>query len=231
VFDAIRRTVDGGHQVYVVYPLVEESEKSDLRAATEMAKYLQSEMFPDLHIGLLHGRMKSSEKETVMQSFSAGEVQVLVSTTVIEVGVDVPNATLMVVEHAERFGLAQLHQLRGRVGRGSVQSLCILAGDAGDSPEARRRLEIMCETNDGFKIAEVDLELRGPGEMIGTRQSGVPAFKYANVIRDRRALELARVEANRFLQLLRQRPDQESRRVAMFIRQQWKDRFGLALTG
>jgi ATP-dependent DNA helicase RecG len=231
VFDAMRRAVAGGHQVYVVYPLIEESEKSDLRAATEMAKYLKSEIFPDFRIGLLHGRMKSPEKERVMLSFSAGEIDVLVSTTVIEVGVDVPNATLMVVENAERFGLAQLHQLRGRVGRGLDQSTCLLAGDAGDKPEARRRLEIMCKTNDGFQIAEVDLELRGPGEMIGTRQSGIPAFKYANIIRDRRALELARVEANRFLQALRKRPDQECRRVASLIRERWKDRFGLAMMG
>ena len=161
----------------------------------------------------------------------AGTLQVLVATTVIEVGVDVPNATLMVVEHAERFGLAQLHQLRGRVGRGSSQSTCILVGDVRNSPDARRRLEIMCETNDGFRIAEVDLELRGPGEMIGTRQSGVPAFKYANLVRDRRALEVARSEADRFLEKLRARPDEESRRSALFIRQRWKDHFGLAMTG
>ena len=166
-----------------------------------------------------------------MAAFAAGGIQVLVSTTVIEVGVDVANATLMVVEHAERFGLAQLHQLRGRVGRGSAQSTCILVGNAHNNPEAHRRMEIMCETNDGFKIAEVDLELRGPGEMIGIRQSGVPAFKYANLIRDRRALEIAREEANRFLETLRTHPDDESRRVALIIREQWKDGFGLALTG
>jgi ATP-dependent DNA helicase RecG len=230
-FDAIRQTVAAGHQVYVVYPLVEESEKSDLRAAKEMAEHLETEVFPDLRIGLLHGRMKSVEKEETMAAFAAGTLQVLVATTVIEVGVDVPNATLMVVEHAERFGLAQLHQLRGRVGRGSSQSTCILVGNVRNSPEARRRLEIMCETNDGFRIAEVDLELRGPGEMIGTRQSGVPAFKYANLVRDRRALEVARSEADRFLEKLRARPDEESRRAALFIRQQWKDHFGLAMTG
>jgi ATP-dependent DNA helicase RecG len=229
--DAIRQTVAGGHQVYVVYPLVEESEKSDLRAATEMAEHLKSKIFPDLRIGLLHGRMKGAEKEGTMAAFAAGTIQILVSTTVIEVGVDVANATLMVIEHAERFGLAQLHQLRGRVGLGPVQSTCILVGDVRNSPEARRRLEIMCETNDGFRIAEVDLELRGPGEMIGTRQSGIPAFKYANIVRDRRALEVARDEASRFLEILRTRPDEESRRVAILIRQQWKDHFGLAMTG
>jgi ATP-dependent DNA helicase RecG len=230
-FEAIRQTVSDGHQVYVVYPLVEESEKSDLRAAVEMAEYLAEKAFPDLRIGLLHGRMKSAEKEETMQAFSTGEIQVLVSTTVIEVGVDVANASLMVIEHAERFGLAQLHQLRGRVGRGSAQSTCILVGNVSNSPEACRRLEIMCETNDGFRIAEVDLELRGPGEMIGTRQSGIPAFKYANLVRDRRALDLARVEADRFLQKLRTQPDDDCRRAALLIRQQWKEHFGLALTG
>jgi ATP-dependent DNA helicase RecG len=229
--DAIRQTVEAGHQVYVVYPLVEESEKSDLRAATEMAKHLETEVFPDFRIGLLHGRLKSPEKEETMLAFSAGQIHILVSTTVIEVGVDVPNATLMIIEHAERFGLAQLHQLRGRVGRGAAQSACILVGDVKSNPEARRRLQIMCETNDGFRISEVDLELRGPGEIIGTRQSGLPAFKYANLVRDRRALELARVEAGRFLQLLRARPDDECRRVALLIRKQWEEHFGLALTG
>jgi ATP-dependent DNA helicase RecG len=229
-FDAIRRTVVAGHQAYLVYPLVEESEKSDLRAAVEMAEYLPK-IFPEFRIGLLHGRMKSIEKEETMQAFSSGDIQVLVSTTVIEVGVDVANATLMVIEHAERFGLAQLHQLRGRVGRSDAQSLCILVGNVRSSPEARRRLEIMCETNDGFKIAEVDLELRGPGEMIGTRQSGIPAFKYANLVRDRRAVELSRVEAHKFLNKLRTQPDEECRRAALFIRQQWKDHFGVALTG
>jgi ATP-dependent DNA helicase RecG len=230
-FEEIRRAVSAGHQVYVVYPLVEESEKSDLRAATEMAEYLQTRIFSEFRIGLLHGRMKSSEKEETMGAFAAGAIQVLVSTTVIEVGVDVANATLMMIEHAERFGLAQLHQLRGRVGRGPAQSSCILVGNVENSPEARRRLEIMCETNDGFRIAEVDLELRGPGEMIGTRQSGIPAFKYANLIRDRRALEIAREEAIRFLETLQTHPDEECKRAALVIRQQWQNHFGLAMTG
>jgi ATP-dependent DNA helicase RecG len=230
-FAAIRQSVSEGHQVYVVYPLVEESEKTDLRAATEMAEHLRLDVFPELRIGLLHGRMKSAEKEETMLAFAAGAIQVLVSTTVIEVGVDVANATLMIIEHAERFGLAQLHQLRGRVGRSFSQSRCILLGDVRNSPEARRRLEIMCETNDGFRIAEVDLELRGPGEMIGTRQSGIPAFRYANLVRDRRALDIARAEADRFLQILRNRPDEECRRIALYIRKQCEDHFGLALTG
>ncbi len=230
-YDEIRQAVSEGHQVYVVYPLVEESEKSDLRAATEMAEHLSTREFPDLRVGLLHGRMKGGEKELIMNSFALGELDILVSTTVIEVGVDVANASLMIIEHAERFGLAQLHQLRGRVGRGAAQSLCLLIGNPGESGEARKRLEIMCETNDGFRIAEVDLELRGPGEFIGTRQSGLPALKYANLVRDRRALELARHEADRFLKLLRSSPDEENRRVALYIRQLWSDRFGLALAG
>lgn len=230
-FEAIRKVIRAGNQAYVVYPLVEESEKSDLRAATEMAEYLSKEIFPNLQVGLLHGRMKSSDKEETMAAFAAGKIKILVSTTVIEVGVDVANAALMVIEHAERFGLAQLHQLRGRVGRGPAQSTCILIGNVRNSPESRRRLDIMCETNDGFRIAEVDLELRGPGEMIGTRQSGIPAFKYANLIRDMRALEMARDEASRFLETLRTNPDDESRRAALVIRRQWRDHFGLAMTG
>ena len=231
VYEEIRRVVAEGHQAYVVYPLVEESEKLDLRAATEMAEHLKTKVFPNLNVGLLHGRMKGAEKDEVMSAFAAGEIQVLVSTTVIEVGVDVANATLMVIEHAERFGLAQLHQLRGRVGRGAAQSLCILVGNALNNPEARRRLEIMCKTNDGFRIAEVDLELRGPGELAGTRQSGIPAFKFGNLIRDRKALEVARMEADRFVELLRIRPDEECRRIAARIRTEWRGRYGVALVG
>ena len=227
--EAIERTVREGHQAYVVYPLVEETERSDLRAATEAAGELGA-LFPRVRVGLLHGRMKGEEKEETMRAFAAGEIRVLVATTVIEVGVDVSSATLMVIEHAERFGLAQLHQLRGRVGRGADRSECILVGDAGPGGEARRRMDILCETNDGFRIAETDLELRGPGEMIGTRQSGIPAFRYANLLRDRRALEIARVEAERFVAGLRQRPDAESRRIAGMIREQWKEHFGPALS-
>ena len=230
-YDEMRRTVAGGHQVYMVYPLVEETEKSDLRAATQMAEQLQQKVLPDLCVGLLHGKMKSAEKDHVMNAFAAGEIQVLVATTVIEVGVDVANATLMVIEHAERFGLAQLHQLRGRVGRGAAASLCLLVGNTRGNPEAQRRLEILCETNDGFRISEVDLELRGPGEIVGTRQSGVPVFKYANLIRDRKALELAHAEAGRFLDRLRNSPDEDCLRIATLIRQQWRQRYNLALTG
>ena len=231
VYEEMRKTAAARRQVYVVYPLVEESEKSDLRAATEMAQHLQEQVFPGLRIGLLHGRMKSADKERVMAAFAAGEVQILVSTTVIEVGVDVANATLMVIEHAERFGLAQLHQLRGRVGRGAAQSRCILVANARGSPEARRRMDILCESNDGFRIAEVDLEVRGPGEIIGTRQSGLPVFKYANLVRDRKALEVARAEADRFVKRLKAQPDPECRQIASLIQQEWKDRYGLALVG
>jgi ATP-dependent DNA helicase RecG len=225
------RAVSAGHQVYVVYPLVEESEKTDLLDATSMATKLQSEIFPQFKVGLLHGKMKSAEKEEVMRAFASGEINILVSTTVIEVGVDVPNASLMVVEHAERFGLAQLHQLRGRVGRGKAQSRCILIGNAKGSEDARRRLEILCETNDGFRIAEVDLELRGPGEFIGTRQSGIPAFLYANLVRDRKALELAKVEAERFIAKLRQNPAPDVKKAAALIRERWQGRYGLAMVG
>jgi ATP-dependent DNA helicase RecG len=228
-FEAVRRTVESGNQVYIVYPLVEESEKTDLRAAAEMAEWLRKKLFPDFRIGLLHGRMKSAEKEDVMLAFAAGEIQILVSTTVIEVGVDVANATLMVIENAERFGLAQLHQLRGRVGRGTDQSTCLLVGDVRNSAEAMRRMSIMVETNDGFRIAEVDLGLRGPGEMIGTRQSGLPAFRYANLVRDIKALEIARDEAAQFLETLRHDSDDESRRAALLIQQKWQDHFEPAM--
>ena len=230
-YSAIRHTVDAGRQVYIVYPLVEESEKSDLRAAVAMAEHLKNNVFPDCRVGLLHGRMKSAEKEETMRAFAAGDVQILVATTVIEVGVDVPNATLMVIEHAERFGLAQLHQLRGRVGRGSVQSHCLLIGNAkGD--EVRRRMDIMCETNDGFRIAQADLELRGPGEILGTRQSGIPAFKYADIVRDMKALEIAREEASLFFEKLQTKPpDIDCHRAAAVIRTLWKEHFVPALQG
>jgi ATP-dependent DNA helicase RecG len=184
----------------VVYPLVEETEKSDLKAATEMASHLQADIFPDWKVGLLHGRMKAGEKETVMAAFKAGATHLLVSTTVIEVGVDVPNATVMVIEHPERFGLAQLHQLRGRVGRGSHQSYCVLMGPRMFAEEARERLTAFARTTDGFRIAEEDLRLRGPGEFFGTRQSGLPDLRAANIIRDAELLEQARVEAFELLE-------------------------------
>ena len=222
-YRAIRQTVDSGRQVYIVYPLVEESEKIDLRAAVAMAEHLKNNVFSDCRVGLLHGRMKSAEKEETMRAFAGGDIQILVATTVIEVGVDVPNATLMVIEHAERFGLAQLHQLRGRVGRGEAQSQCVLIGNVGASQDVRRRMEIMCETNDGFRIAQTDLELRGPGEIFGTRQSGMPAFKYADVVRDIRALGIAVEEAGRFLDRLREKPDNDCLRAFEVIQKRWKE--------
>jgi ATP-dependent DNA helicase RecG len=195
----IAREVKAGRQVYVVYPLVEESEKLDLRDATRRYEYLRDQVFPKFSIGLLHGRMKSEEKEEVMKQFIAGKIQILVSTTVIEVGVDVPNASVMVIEHAERFGLSQLHQLRGRVGRGAEQSYCMLLASDKQTIVARERLGIMEETNDGFRIAEKDLELRGPGEIMGTRQAGLPEFRVANLVRDLDILQAAREEAERYV--------------------------------
>ncbi len=195
----IAREVRAGRQVYVVYPLVEESEKMDLRDATKRYEYLRDQVFPKFSVGLLHGRMKPEEKEEVMRKFIAGKIQILVSTTVIEVGVDVPNASVMVVEHAERFGLSQLHQLRGRVGRGAEQSFCVLLASDKQTEVARQRLGIMEETNDGFKIAEKDLEIRGPGEVMGTRQAGLPEFRVANLVRDLDILQHARKEAEFYI--------------------------------
>jgi ATP-dependent DNA helicase RecG len=195
VYGIITDEVAKGHQVFIIYPLVEETEKSDLRAASQMAEHLEQDVFPDLRIGLLHGRMSPEEKEAVMASFKARDVDILVSTTVIEVGIDVPNATLMVVEHAERFGLSQLHQLRGRVGRGGAQSRCILLTPGRLSEDGEKRLRVMESTGDGFRIAEADLEIRGPGDFLGTRQSGLPDFRLANILRDGSILEQARQAA------------------------------------
>lgn len=199
VYKGIEREINLGRQVYIVYPLVEESEKMDLKAATAMFEHLRDEVFPQYEIGLLHGKMKAGEKEEVMGKFVRGETQILVSTTVIEVGVDVPNASLMIIEHAERFGLSQLHQLRGRVGRGAEQSYCVLLTGDKKTSIARERLGIMEETSDGFRIAEKDLELRGQGEILGTRQSGTQMFRIGNIIRDLEILEEARKEAEFYL--------------------------------
>ncbi len=218
-----------GRQVYVVYPLVEETEKSDLKAATEMAAHMQKDIFPHWKIGLLHGRMKGQEKESIMTSFKAGEIRILVSTTVIEVGVDVPNAAVMVIEHPERFGLAQLHQLRGRVGRGGHQSYCILMGPRMFAPEARERLTAFSRTNDGFKIAEEDLRLRGPGEFFGTRQSGLPDLRAANIIRDADLVEQARSEA---FDLIQQDPVLTGYpKLRELVRRKWQGKLGLINVG
>jgi len=218
-----------GRQAYVVYPLVEETEKSDLKAATEMAAHLQQDIFPKWKVGLLHGRMKGDEKEAVMASYKSGEIHMLVSTTVIEVGVDVPNATIMVIEHPERFGLAQLHQLRGRVGRGAHQSYCILMGPRMFAPEARERLTAFSRTNDGFRIAEEDLRLRGPGEFFGTRQSGLPDLRAANIIRDADLLEKARTEA---FALIQQDADLAGHpRLRELLKRRWQGKLRLISVG
>lgn len=194
VWESLRREVERGHQAYVVYPVIEES-KLELKAAMEEYERLSKQVFPKLRVGLLHGRLSSEEKEDVMQRFRKNEVQILVSTTVVEVGVDVPNATVMVIEHADRFGLSQLHQLRGRIGRGAEKSFCILVAPPRLTDDGRARLETMVRTNNGFEIAETDLQLRGPGEFFGTRQSGELGFQVASPLRDRELLELARKEA------------------------------------
>lgn len=195
----IKREVSAGRQVYVVYPLVEESEKVDLRDAKQRYEYLRDTVFPRLAVGLLHGKMKPAEKEEVMNEFVAGRIKILVSTSVVEVGVDVPNASVMIVEHAERFGLSQLHQLRGRVGRGAEKSYCVLLTSDKRTAIAEERLGIMAKTNNGFLIAEKDLELRGPGELLGTKQSGLPEFRIGNLVRDQQLLEQARHEAEFYL--------------------------------
>ncbi len=195
LYAGMRKELERGRQVYVVYPLVEESEKIDLRDATDMAEQLKNEFAPHFVVGLLHGRMNSEAKEKIMSAFSSGKIDVLVATTVIEVGVDVPNATVMVVEHAERFGLAQLHQLRGRVGRGVHRSYCILMRGKRSSSEARARLAILASTDDGFKVAEEDLKLRGPGELMGTRQSGIPILRVVRLVEDDAIINEARAAA------------------------------------
>jgi ATP-dependent DNA helicase RecG len=195
VYEFVRQQIDAGRQAYVIYPLVEESDKIDLKAATEMADHLAHEIFPAYRVGLLHGRMKADGKDRVMHAFASGELHILVSTTVVEVGVDVANASVMIVEHAERFGLSQLHQLRGRVGRYSHQSYCFLLYQSPISDEARERLKAMTETTDGFVIAERDLQLRGPGDFFGTRQAGMPTFRLIDLVRDREMLDVAQREA------------------------------------
>ncbi len=199
VYRGIEREIGLGRQAYIVYPLVKESEKLDLKAATAMFEDLSTRVFPNLKVGLLHGRMKSAEKDEVMAAFAAGKIDILVSTTVIEVGIDVANASLMVIEHAERFGLSQLHQLRGRVGRGAEQSFCVLLTGDKKTTTARERLGIMERSSDGFEIAEKDLELRGQGDLLGTRQSGLQSFRVANIVRHLDILSIARDEVENYL--------------------------------
>jgi ATP-dependent DNA helicase RecG len=226
VYSFMKQQIAQGRQAYVVCPVIEESEA--MKAAQQMYQHLSQKVFPDVRVGLLHGKLKTEEKETVMEQFRRGEVKILVSTTVIEVGVDVPNATVMVIEQAERFGLAQLHQLRGRVGRGAEQSHCILVtGKLGDA--ARERIRTLVDSSDGFYIAEMDLKLRGPGEFFGTKQSGLPALRIANIIRDQDILELARGEAQAFTS---NPPSQEElRRAVTYLREHWQRRYGLVQVG
>ena len=232
VWDFVRKQVAKGHQVYVVYPVIAENEETELKAAIKMYRELSGKIFADLKVGLLHGRLDSELKDQVMRMFQKGELQILVATTVIEVGVDVPNATVMVIEHAERFGLAQLHQLRGRIGRGAAKSYCILMTGGKVTEEGERRLDAMVRTNDGFQIAELDLELRGPGEFFGTRQAGMPSFRVANLIRDRQLLELAKREAAAVMAGPNAEVTQvEISRALVALRTRWQHTYGLVEVG
>jgi ATP-dependent DNA helicase RecG len=228
VWESLRREVEAGHQGYIVYPVIEES-KLELKAAMEEYERLSRDVFPKLKVGLLHGRMSSEKKDDVMQRFRRNEVQILVATTVIEVGVDVPNATVMVIEHAERFGLAQLHQLRGRIGRGAQKSHCILVAPARMTDDGRARLETMVRTTNGFEIAETDLLIRGPGEFFGTRQSGELGFHVANPLRDRELLERARKEAFSLVEDPAQKDSLQ--RMLYLLPPQWQRRYHLARIG
>jgi ATP-dependent DNA helicase RecG len=231
IYAFLRAQIAEGRQAYVVYPLVEESEAVDLKAATDMARHLAADVFPDLAVGLLHGRLGVDEKAGIMRRFKAGELHILVATTVIEVGIDVPNASVMLVEHAERFGLAQLHQLRGRVGRGPWKSFCILLHAPRLGAEGRRRIEAMVATTDGFRIAEADLELRGPGEFFGTRQSGLPQFRVADLLRDAAILEEAREEAQRLVAADLELWDPVHRGLRAALLSRWRGKLGLASVG
>ena len=232
VWDFLRKQIDRGHQAYVVYPVIEENEESELKAAMKMYKELSNRIFADKKVGLLHGRMEPDLKEHMMRMFSKGELDILVATTVIEVGVDVANASVMVIEHAERFGLAQLHQLRGRIGRGAAKSYCILMTGGTVSEDGERRLDAMTKITDGFKIAEIDLELRGPGEFFGTRQAGLPSFQVANIIRDRDLLEIAKREAAAVLAGPNAEITQpEIDRALRQMRARWQKSYGLVEVG
>jgi len=226
-YKIIREEIRKGRQAFIVYPLVEESEKLDLKNAVEMHRLLQSNVFPDLRVGLLHGRMSSEEKEETMLSFKEKKVDILACTTVIEVGIDIPNATIMMVEHAERFGLSQLHQLRGRIGRGEHPSQCLLLSEYKKSDDARRRLAIMEKTHDGFKIAEEDLDIRGPGEFFGTRQSGLPDFRVGHILRDSRILAEARQEAFALLEMDPGLENTDHRLIRAAVAERWKGRLEL----
>ena len=231
VYKIIKDELAQGRQVYIVYPIIEESEELDLRDATKMSEHLQKDIFPNYKVNLLHGRMKSEEKEAIMKAFKSQQINILVSTTVIEVGIDVPNATVMVIEHAERFGLSQLHQLRGRVGRGGYESYCILLAGRVGSLDTYQRLKVMEDTNDGFKIAEEDLKLRGPGDFLGTRQSGLPDFRVVNLLTDTSLLQKVREEA---FHILKNDPNliiKEHTGLKEIVKMRWKGRMELAEIG
>ena len=222
----LREKVRRGEQAYVVCPVIEEGGKLDLKPAVRMYEQLAHNVFPEFRVGLLHGRLPSDEKEDMMQRFKRGEVQILVATTVVEVGVDVPNATIMLIEHADRFGLSQLHQLRGRIGRGSKKSYCLLMAEEQRSEISQERLNTMVATTDGFRIAEIDLKLRGPGEFFGTKQWGIPAFRIANLLRDQEILEWAKREAAEFV--ANPSSPQELETFVTYLRTEWPRRYGLA---
>src|SRR6202451_2410648 len=232
VWEFVRKQVAAGHQAYVVYPVIAENEENELKAAIKMYRELSGKIFADLKVGLLHGRLDGELKEQVMRKFQRGEMQILAATPVIEVGVDVPNATVMVIEHAERFGLAQLHQLRGRVGRGAAKSYCILMTGERISEVGEERLNAMVRTQDGFELAELDLAQRGPGEFFGTRQAGLPDFRVANLLRDRQLLELAKQEGARFAVAPGPEVTAEERaQVRSQLKQTWQRRYGLVEAG
>jgi len=227
VYSFVAQQIEAGRQAYVVYPVVEETETAAVKAAEKMYRHLSEKVFPNIRVGLLHGKLGSAEKETAMRDFQSGETKILVATTVIEVGVDVPNASVMVIEQAERFGLAQIHQLRGRVGRGSRQSYCVLVtGKLNDI--ARERVRTVVESNDGFYIAEMDMRLRGPGEFFGTKQSGIPGLRLADLVRDSDVLETARAEAQR---LVESGDSEELRAAVRYIQEHWQRKYGLVLVG
>jgi ATP-dependent DNA helicase RecG len=230
-YEVVRREVAKGHQAYIVYPVIEESEHLEVSAAVEMAARLQQEVFPEYQLGLLHGRLTSEDKETIMRAFQQGELPILVCTTVIEVGVDVANAAVMVIENAERFGLAQLHQLRGRVGRGRAQAYCLLVAGQKLSKEGRQRLHVMRESTDGFYVAEQDLQIRGPGELLGTKQAGLPELHVGNLLHHGLWLEQARQAA---FALIEADPDliQPAHQALVHaMRARWRDRLELAAIG
>jgi ATP-dependent DNA helicase RecG len=227
IYSFVAQEIKAGRQAYVVYPVVEESETEAVKAAEKMFRHLSKKVFTDIPVGLLHGRLSAEEKDSAMRSFQTGHTKVLVATTVIEVGVDVPNASVMVIEQAERFGLAQIHQLRGRVGRGSYQSYCILVtGKLNDI--ARERIRTLVESSDGFYIADMDMRLRGPGEFFGTRQSGIPGLRLADLVRDTDVLEMARAEAQK---LVANRDSEELRAAVYYIQEHWQRKYGFVRVG